>query len=66
MDEENKRFHDKVNQQSSTNPALQKALEGKLQPKEVNYTHLYSHYENQYGGSSENWESIYLKTQTHR
>ena len=26
-------------------------------------THLYSHFRNQYGSFSENWESIYLKTQ---
>ena len=26
---------------------------------------LYSHYGNQYGGTSENWEEIYLKTQVY-
>ncbi|MGE9715068.1 hypothetical protein ACQP3F_25920, partial [Escherichia coli] len=34
-------FHDKTRFQQyiSTNPALQKVLEGKLQPKEVKYNH---------------------------
>ena len=40
IDGENKTLHDKIrfNQYLSTNPALQKVLEGKLQPKEVSYT----------------------------
>ena len=39
IDGENKIFHDKTRfkQYVSTNPALQKILEGKLQPKEANY-----------------------------
>ncbi|MBV2133994.1 hypothetical protein KRX52_14530, partial [Pseudomonas sp. MAP12] len=41
IDGENKIFHDKTRfkQYVTTNPALQKVLEGKLQPKEINYTH---------------------------
>ena len=41
IDGENKIFHDKTKfkQYLSTNPALQKILEGKLQPKEENYNH---------------------------
>ena len=37
---EDKIFHDKTRfkQYVTTNPALQKVLEGKLQPKEINYT----------------------------
>jgi hypothetical protein len=40
MDGERKAFQDKTKfkQYLSTNPTLQKVLEGKLQPKEVNYT----------------------------
>ena len=39
IDGENKIFHEKTRfkQYISTNPAIQKVLEGKLQPKEVNY-----------------------------
>ena len=41
IDGENKIFHDKnrFKQYISTNPALQKVLEGKPQPKEANNTH---------------------------
>ena len=41
IDGENKIFNDKArfSQCISTNSALQKILEGKLQPKEVNYAH---------------------------
>lgn len=41
IDGENKIYHDKVKfkQYLSTNPALQKVLERRLQSKEVNYTH---------------------------
>ncbi|MBV2135169.1 hypothetical protein KRX52_20585 [Pseudomonas sp. MAP12] len=41
IDGENKIFHDKnrFKQYISTNPALQKVLEGKLQLNENNYTH---------------------------
>ena len=40
IDGENKIFHDKAKfeQYLSTNPALQKVLEGKIHPKEANYT----------------------------
>ena len=39
---ENKIFQDKTRFKHyvATNPALQKVLEGKLQPKEINYTHI--------------------------
>ena len=41
IDGENKIFNDKArfSQYISSNPALQKALKGKLQPKEIYYTH---------------------------
>ena len=41
IDGKSKIFNDKArfSQYASTNPALQKVLEGKLQPKEVNYAH---------------------------
>ena len=41
IDGENKIFNDEARftQYISTNPALQKALEGKLPPKEVYYAH---------------------------
>ena len=42
LDGEKKIFHEKMEfkQYLFTNPALQKILEGQLQPKEVNYTQV--------------------------